>query len=55
MSVLPDVGSELPTVYVGNGALDVVGLRVVPSCLPPGFARRAKRDEFFSSAGCRSD
>ena len=33
VSVLPDVGSELPTVYVGNGALDVVGLRVGPSCL----------------------
>ena len=33
VSVLPDVGSELPTVYVGNGALDVVGLRVGQSCL----------------------
>ena len=33
VSVLPDVGSELPTVYVGNGALDVVGLGVGPSCL----------------------
>ena len=33
VSVLPDVGSELPTVYVRNGALDVVGLRVGPSCL----------------------
>ena len=32
--VQPDVGSELPTVYeVGNGALDVVGLRVGQSCL----------------------
>ena len=33
VSVLPDVGSELPTAYVGNGALDVVGLRVGQSCL----------------------
>ena len=34
MSVQPDVGSKLPTVYeVGNGALDVVGLRVDQSCL----------------------
>ena len=34
MSVLPDVGSELPTVYeVGNSTLDVVGLRVGKSCL----------------------
>ena len=33
VSVLPDVGSELPTVYVGNGDLDVVGLRVGQSCL----------------------
>ena len=33
VSVLPDVGSELQTVYVGNGALDVVGLRVGQSCL----------------------
>ena len=34
VSVQPDVGSELPTVYeVGNGALDVVGLRVGQSCL----------------------
>ena len=34
VSVLPDVGSELPTVYeVGSGALDVVGLRVGQSCL----------------------
>ena len=34
VSVLPGVGSELPTVYeVGNGALDVVGLRVGQSCL----------------------
>ena len=34
VSVLPDVGSELLTVYeVGNGALDVVGLRVGQSCL----------------------
>ena len=34
VSVLPDVGSELPTVYeVGNSALDVVGLRVGQSCL----------------------
>ena len=30
VSVLPNVGSELQTVYVGNGALDVVGLRVGP-------------------------
>ena len=33
VSVLPDVGSELPTVYVGNGALGVVSLRVGQSCL----------------------
>ena len=33
VSVLPDVGSELPTIYVGNGALDMVGLMVGPSCL----------------------
>ena len=33
VSVLPDVGSELTTVYVGNGALDVVSLRVGQSCL----------------------
>ena len=33
VSVLPDVGSELPTVCVGNGALDVVGWRVGQSCL----------------------
>ena len=44
VSVLPDVGSELPTVSdavvcaapvdeVGNGALDVVGLSVGQSCL----------------------
>ena len=46
MSVLPDVGSDLPTVsdaaavvcvapvdVVGNGALDVVGLSVGQSCL----------------------
>ena len=33
MSVLPDVGSELPTVYVGNCAMDVVGLSVGQSCL----------------------
>ena len=33
VSVLPDVGSELPTVYeVGNGALDMVGLRIGQSC-----------------------
>ena len=33
MSVLPDVGSELPTVYeVGNGPLDEVGLSVGQSC-----------------------
>ena len=31
--VPPAVGSELPTVYVGNGALDVVGWRVDQSCL----------------------
>ena len=34
MSVLPDVGSKLPTVYeVGNSALHVVGLRVGQLCL----------------------
>ena len=33
VSVLQDVGSELPTAYIGNGALDVVGLGVGPSCL----------------------
>ena len=33
VSVLPDVGSEFPTIYVGNGALDVVGLRVGQSSL----------------------
>ena len=33
VSVLPDVGSKLPTFYVGNGALDVVDLRVGPSFL----------------------
>ena len=34
VSVLPDVGSELPMVYEdGNSALDVVGLRVGQSCL----------------------
>ena len=34
VSVLPDVGSKLPTVHeVGNNALDVVGLRVGQSCL----------------------
>ena len=33
VSVLPDVGSELPTVYeVGNGALDEVGLSAGQSC-----------------------
>ena len=33
VSVLPVVGSELPAFCVGNGALDLVGLRVGPSCL----------------------
>ena len=32
VSVLPVVGSELPAFCVGNGALDLVGLRVGPSC-----------------------
>ena len=33
VAVLPDVGSELPTVYeVGNVALDEVGLSVGQSC-----------------------
>ena len=33
VSVLPVVGSELPAVFVGKVALDVVGLSVGPSCL----------------------
>ena len=33
VSVVPVVGSELPAVCIGNGALDMVGLRVGPSCL----------------------
>ena len=33
VSVLPVVGSELPAFCVGNGALDLVGLSVGPSCL----------------------
>ena len=32
VSVLPVVGSEVPVVYVGKVALDLVGLRVGPSC-----------------------
>ena len=62
VSVLPDVRSELPTVYVGNGALDVVSLRVGQSCLRMDSEEtlQALQDErsvmsFFSSAGCRSD
>ena len=31
VSILPVVGSELPAVYVGKVALDLVGLRVGPS------------------------
>ena len=33
VSLLPVVGSELPAVYVGKVALDLVGLRVGPTCL----------------------
>ena len=33
VSVLPVVGNEIPAVYVGKVALDLVGLRVSPSCL----------------------
>ena len=33
MSVLPVVGSELPAVFLGKVALDVVGLGVGPSWL----------------------
>ena len=33
VSVLPVVGNEVPAVYVGKVALDLVGLRVGPSCL----------------------
>ena len=33
VSILPVVGSELPAVFVGKVTLDVVGLRVGPSCL----------------------
>ena len=33
VSVLPVVGSELPAVFMGKVALDVVGWSVGPSCL----------------------
>ena len=33
VSVLPVVGRELPAVFVGKVALDMVGLNVGPSCL----------------------
>ena len=33
VSFLPVVGDEVPSVYVGKVALDLVGLRVGPSCL----------------------
>ena len=62
VSVLPDVGSELPTVCVGNGALDVGRLRVGLSCLRmdseetlPALQDERSVMSFFSSAGCRSD
>ena len=45
VSVLPDVGSELPTVYVGNGAFDVVGLRV-------GSEWIRRKPCWLCSAGC---
>ena len=63
VSVLPDVGSELPTVYeVGNGALDEVGLSAGQSCFRmdsedtlPALQDERSVMSVFSSAGCRSD
>ena len=56
VSVLPVAGSELQAVFWGKVALDVVGLGIGTPCLrvdseenPAGFARRARRDEFYSS------
>ena len=59
VSVLPVVGSELPAVCVGNGALDLVDLRVGPSCIRmdseetlPDFQVERSVMSFFGSGRC---